>query len=32
MYQSIKLTLTGFDENFANLCTTKLKPAVVYNK
>ena len=27
-----KCTLPGFDENFANLCTEKLKPTLVDNK
>ena len=30
--KSSKYTLPGFDETFANLCTAKLKPTLVYNK
>ena len=29
---SSKFTLPGFYENFANLCTAKLKSTLVYNK
>ena len=32
MYQSFKYTLPGFDKNFSNLCTAKLKFTVVDNK
>ena len=32
MYQSVKFTFPGFNENFAKFCTEKLKSTIVYNK